>query len=261
MIAVGYIRISPRPKGYHGVSMDVQAKAIKDYCKYKGIELAAIYGDKYISGKNIKDRPGVNTVLEMADKRVIDCVITYKLDRFMRNTIETLDTCAFLEDRGVKFVSLNEEINTSTATGRFFLTVLAGLGQMEREQTSERTKAALAFKRASGVRISRRAPYGFKFIKGSDKIYRNYKEIDAYERHLELREMKVPYEQHGRIMYAEGFSNRNGKPYSFSDLFRLRKAFRDMNWDEMWDQASPDPDVPEDGQEITPVVSVVRGRQ
>lgn len=244
MNAIGYIRISKRNQDYDGVSLEVQSEGIKAYCKFKGFNLVAIYGDPFLSGKNIKDRPGINAVLTIADRKKIDAIVVYKLDRFMRNTIELLDTCAFLEDRGVTFCSVNEEINTKNAIGKFFLTVLGALGQMEREQISERTKAAMGLKRDRKERISLRAPYGFKIVKGSKMLHRDYREKAAYERHLELRELKVPYELHGRVMRAEGFINRCGKPYSVSDLFRMRKALNGRSFEELWGECAPDPDYP-----------------
>lgn len=249
MNAIGYIRISQRNSSYDGVSLEVQAEGIKAYCKFKGYNLVAIYGDPFLSGKNIKDRPGINAVLTMADKKRMDAIVVYKLDRFMRNTIELLDTCAFLEDRGVAFCSVNEEINTKTAIGKFFLTVLGALGQMEREQISERTKAAMGLKRDKQERISLRAPYGFRIIKGSKKLHRDYKERAAYERLMELRAMKIPYDIQGRVLKAEGFVNRAGKPYGVTDLFRMRKALAGKSWEELWGLAAPDPDYPLELQE------------
>lgn len=231
MNAIGYIRISPRNANYDGVSLDVQTKSIRDYCTYKGIDLLAIYGDKFISGKNLKDRPGANTMLMLAQEKKIDAIIVYKLDRFMRNTIETLDCCALLEEWGIKFISLHEEVNTSTATGRFFLTVLAALGQMEREQISERTKAALALKMERGE-VAGRVPYGFS--RNGKYLSPNLKDYECYLRLKELKEEKVPHTMWEDIIYSEGYRNRTGGKRKYSDLWRLRRKFDSKPIEEIW---------------------------
>lgn len=232
MNALGYIRISPRGAGYNGVSLDVQTKAIKDYCVYKGIDLVGIYGDKFISGKNLKDRPGANAMLTLAHQRKIDAVIVYKLDRFMRNTIETLDTCALLEEWGIKFISLHEDVNTSTATGRFFLTVLAALGQMEREQVSERTKAALQLKKDRGEKLGGYIPYGFAMK--NKKLVPDLKDYECYLRVKQLKEEGVPYTLWEDILFAEGFVSRWGKKRSYSNIWRLRRRFDENDIEDLW---------------------------
>lgn len=243
MNGVGYIRISPRGNGYDGVSLEAQTNAIKQYCAFKGIELLAIYGDKFVSGKEIKNRPGINSVLLLAAEQKIESVIVLKLDRFMRNTIETLDTCAFLEDRGIKFISLHEDINTNSATGRFFLTVLAALGQMEREQVSERTKMALNLKREKGERWGT-VPIGFRVQKGSKKLIPDTKDYECYLRLEQLKEAKIPYQSWEDIIYAEGFRNKYGRKRKFSDLWRLRNRFNNNEIEDIWDRylGRTDPD-------------------
>ena len=232
MNALGYIRISPRGSGYDGVSLEVQSKAIKDYCAFKDINLLAIYGDKFISGKELKNRPGINAVLSLASEKKVDAVIVYKLDRFMRNTIETLDTCAALEEWGVKFMSLHEEINTDTATGRFFLTMLAALGQMEREQISERTKAALHLKRLKGEWLGGQAPIGFR--KQGKRIVPDDSDYNMYLRLKELKAAKVPYQTWEDILYAEGHRTRKGGKRTYSSIWRIEKKFDAQTPEELW---------------------------
>ncbi len=225
MNAMGYIRISPRGSNYDGVSLEVQTAAIKAYCAFKGWNLVGVYGDKFLSGKNIKDRPGLNAVLLMAEDKAFDAVVCYKLDRFSRNTIELLDTVTFLEDRGLIFASVSEEINTRSATGKFFLTMLGALGQMEREQVSERTKAALHLKKIRGEVISRCDPYGFRRVGKSKKLVKSDRDWECYKRIKELREGGVPYTAFSDILYSEGYRNRLGEKRSYSSIWRLEKFF------------------------------------
>ena len=234
MNALGYIRISPRGADYHGVSLEVQTKGIQNYCKFKEWNLIGVYGDKFISGKYMKDRPGLNAVLTLACDKRIDAVVVYKLDRFSRNTIELLDAVSVLEDRDVVFASVCEEVNTKSATGKFFLTMLGALGQMEREQVSERTKAALQLKKDRGEKIGGYIPYGFAMK--NKKLVPDLKDYECYLRVKQLKQEGVPYTLWEDILFAEGFVSRWGKKRSYSNIWRLRRRFDENDIEDIWAQ-------------------------
>ena len=257
MQAIGYVRISPRPafecarcgfkvtyaqnycpeckeitewkrtkatslEDYSGGSLNNQISDIKRYCVYKNIELLAIYGDPLVSGKDIKNRPGLRTLLEIADRGVIGGVICAKLDRFARNTVETLESVERLNNKGVAFIIVDQDVDTSTAMGKMFLTITAAYAQMEREQISERTKKALHELKLQGRRISGHAPYGYRFQ--GKALVKDDREVRAIERILQLEAERVPSNMWGAILFSEGIKSKEGKPYHRSSLWRMRKA-------------------------------------
>jgi DNA invertase Pin-like site-specific DNA recombinase len=107
--------------------------------------------------------------VEAVARRRVSHVVAFKLDRLFRDAADCLTVTGEWDRRGVALhlVDLGgATVDTSTAMGRFFLTVLAGAAEMERTLIRERTRAALAHKRDRGERVSGEAPFGFRFVDG-----------------------------------------------------------------------------------------------
>ena len=140
---VAYIRVSTLEQKQLGVSLDTQRHKIEDYCKYKELTLKKIISDEGKSGKNL-NRDGVQELIQLAESKQVDAVVVYKLDRLTRSTKNLL---YLVEDvfakNNVEFFSLNENIDTTNATGKFFLTIMGAMAEMERGLLSERTQDAL----------------------------------------------------------------------------------------------------------------------
>lgn len=132
---VGYARVSTEEQ-----SLDMQ---LDELTKFGCIE---IFEEK-VSGRK-KERPALNEMLQMLRKG--DRVVVYKLDRIGRNTKHIIELADFFESKGVEFVSIKDNIDTSSAMGRFFFRMLASLAEMERDLISERTIAGLNAARARG---------------------------------------------------------------------------------------------------------------
>ncbi len=106
-----------------------------------------IFEDRGISGAKT-ERPGLTAALSFL--REGDTMIVWKLDRLGRSMTHLLQTVAELEDRGVGFRSLTENIDTTTPTGRLVFHIFGALGQFERDLIRERTNAGLAAAAARG---------------------------------------------------------------------------------------------------------------
>ena len=167
MKAVGYIRVSTSEQANEGISLDNQRHKIKTYAELKDFNLIEIIADEGRSGKNLK-REGVQKLIRLVTSKKVDAVIVYKLDRLTRSTKDLL---YLIEDvfikSGITFCSLSESIDTTTAQGKFFLTITGAMNQMTRDQISENTQDALK----ELIRQKRRlgspdmTPYGFKQTK------------------------------------------------------------------------------------------------
>lgn len=166
--AVGYVRVSTERQATEGVSMEAQEARIRAWAAYQGIELAAVHVDAGLSGGRADNRPGLQAALADVCKRR-GILVVYSLSRMARSTTDAGNISKRLEKAGADLVSLSEKIDTTSAMGRFVYRMLASLAELEREQISERTTDALAFKRRQGKRISGRIPYGYR-LEGKDLV-------------------------------------------------------------------------------------------
>ena len=164
MKAIGYTRVSTVEQADSGLGLEAQAERIKAYCTLKSLYLAEIITDAGVSGgKPLATRDGGQRLLtDLKDKRA-DAVVMLKLDRMFRNAGDCLTTVERWEKSGVALHVVDmggNAIDTTSAAGRFMLVVLAGAAEMERNLTRERTRSAMAVKRANGQRIGS-VPYGY----------------------------------------------------------------------------------------------------
>jgi len=157
--AIGYCRVSTEEQAREGVSLDAQAENIRRYCTLYDLELVDVLIDEGISGKDM-DRPAMQELMARVEQGEVEAVVFYKLDRVGRNTVDILSFAESLKTSGVALHSVTERIDTTSAHGEFFFTLLAALATMERKQIAERTKAALAHKQERGEWIGR-PPAGY----------------------------------------------------------------------------------------------------
>ena len=161
----GYVRVSTEDQAKEGLSLPAQKSKIQAYAQLNDLELVDIVADEGFSGKNL-DRPGVKRLLELVQGQSAEGIIVYKLDRLSRSTKDLLRLIEEVFHKGnTRFFSISEQIDTDTAIGKFFLTLMGALAQMERELISERTKATLAFKKQKGEHLGA-VPYGFIVVEG-----------------------------------------------------------------------------------------------
>lgn len=159
--ALGYIRVSTEGQVKDGVSLEAQEAKIRAYCEVNDLALVNIYADEGMSGKRADNRPALQDALKLLHAGKADALVVYKLDRLARCTIDALEIAQSLDKRGASLHSLTEKLDTGSAMGRFFFTLVASLAEMERGIIAERTAAAHAHKRAKGEATGH-APFGWK---------------------------------------------------------------------------------------------------
>lgn len=161
MKAYAYVRVSLAKQAEEGVSLEAQQERIRAWCVAQGHELAATETDAGLSGGRADNRPALKRALdEVCKARGI--LVVYSLSRLARSTRDALDIAERLHKAGANLVSLSESIDTTTAMGRFFFTVLAALAALERDLISERTSMAMKHMAAQGGYTGGQAPFGFK---------------------------------------------------------------------------------------------------
>ncbi len=144
---VGYVRVSTDEQAINGVSLDAQEARIRAYCQAKELRLVAVVRDEGASGKNLR-RDGMRDLITVCGQGTIDAVVVVKLDRLSRRTRDLLYLVEDIFERNdVSLHSLNETVDTSSASGRFFLRIMGALAEMEREVISERAAAEMRRRR------------------------------------------------------------------------------------------------------------------
>jgi DNA invertase Pin-like site-specific DNA recombinase len=214
--------VSTEEQSREGVSLDTQAAKIRAYADLHDMDLVGIIEDAGISGKSIKARPGIRAVLEMVKARKVDAVIVYKLDRLARNTIECLEMAKLMDKSGCAEHSISEKLDTQSALGRFFFTLTASLAEMERGLISERTKAALAQKRANGEKTGGDCPYGYKAVNG--KLVADMAEQRLISRIRELKGNGLSLRKIVAALEADGYRTRKGTKITKTQVERILKA-------------------------------------
>ena len=127
--------------------------------------------EEKISGK-LRERPELEKMLEML--REGDTVIVYKLDRIGRSMKHLIELMEYFEENNITFISLKENIDTSTAAGRMLFHVIAALAQFEREMIVERTQAGIDAARARG-RVGGRPRKDEKAVEMAIELYNSKK--------------------------------------------------------------------------------------
>ena len=131
-----YIRVSSRQQVEEGYSLEAQERALKAYSELMGWTVRGIYRDEGISGKKI-NRPELQKLLAEVKAGNIQKVVIVKLDRISRNTRDMLNITDELEKHDVALVSIKDNIDTSSATGKLMRTVLSAIAQFESDICEE----------------------------------------------------------------------------------------------------------------------------
>lgn len=157
-----YPRVSTEDQSRFGHSLDEQKERMLKLCDYKGYEVYKVYEDAGISAKDMNRSAFQEMIQDIKDGK-INKIIVHKLDRLTRSIKDLEEICTFLEENNCNLESISEDINTSTANGKFFIRMLTILAQLEIERTSERTKFGMIGAVKKGHFVGR-APIGYDKI-------------------------------------------------------------------------------------------------
>jgi DNA invertase Pin-like site-specific DNA recombinase len=138
----------------NGQDPKMQTRELREYCRHRGWKVSGEYVDEGISGAK-DSRPELNKLMHDAHRRRFDAVIVWRFDRFARSVSHLLRALENFKALGVEFVSLSEQVDTSTPTGKMVFTVLGAVAELERSLIAERVKAGLRNARAKGIRLGR----------------------------------------------------------------------------------------------------------
>ena len=144
-----YYRVSTSDQSH-----DAQVRELREYADRRGLDVIDEYVDTASGAK--KNRPELDRMLKDVRSRKVDIVLVWAFDRFARSTSHLVTTLEEFQALGVDFVSYQQQIDTSTPSGKLTFTVLAAIAEFEREMIRERVKAGMAAAKARGKRVGRR---------------------------------------------------------------------------------------------------------
>jgi DNA invertase Pin-like site-specific DNA recombinase len=159
---VAYLRVSTDEQRETGVSLDAQRAQIAAFATAVGYGIVGFESDVMSGAVSPERRPGFAEAMKRVATGEAAGLIVSKLDRFSRSTMDFLDHLHRSERDGWQLVSVNEQIDTGSASGRFTVTVFAAMAEMERGLIAERTLAAMAQIAREGRARSSRLPFGFR---------------------------------------------------------------------------------------------------
>ena len=192
MIAAVYIRVSTEDQAREGFSLGEQKEKLLQLCAFKGYEVLKVYEDAGISAKDMEHRPAFQEMLQDMRDGKINYIVAYKLDRVTRSVRDLEELISQLEKYNCYLVCDRDDVNTSTANGRFFVRMLTVLSQLEIEIVSERTKFGLngAIKSSH---LPGPAPLGYKKDGNKKTIVDVLNGFDGVPGRFQLVEAGQPY--------------------------------------------------------------------
>ncbi|MBQ7372296.1 MAG: recombinase family protein [Blautia sp.] len=169
-----YIRVSTDAQAEEGYSIDAQQEQLQAYCVARNIHPYDFYIDPGWSGSNL-ERPALQQMLsDIREEKISHCIV-YKLDRLSRSQKDTLYIIEdILNPHRVEFISLHENLDTSTPMGRAMLGILSAFAQLERENIKLRTRMGLKERIKQGYWMGGgRVPFGFDYDKNTGVLVPN----------------------------------------------------------------------------------------
>ena len=222
MRAYGYIRVSSAEQ-IKGTSLSEQQRQIENYSALREIELLGIIVDPAIKGEiPIHLRPEGKRLVEAIHTGTIDTVIICKLDRAFRSASDCLVRVEEWEKIGIGLHILNisgQTIDTTSPMGKFFLTIMAGAAELEKNLIKERCNSGRAARKAEGRRIGC-IPFGFTADE-KGVLYENPVEQSVLVEIKSLRKKRFTLQQIADTLNGRGLKNRNGSSWNTGNVSNL----------------------------------------
>ena len=216
---IGYIRNSTLKQEN---SVETQRKQIKDYCEINNLVLDQIIIDEGISGGGDKTdlRKGYNQIIDLIDQGEVDNLVVISISRWGRNLGETYKSVKLMGDKDTKFISIKENIDTSSPVGRFTLNILSSLYEMELEMIRERTKDTLKYKKENNLVYSK-TPFGFDRV--GDHLVENPKEKRLIKKMNTLKDKGFSYNDISLYLLKNRHKTKSGGKWTRQNVYKIMK--------------------------------------
>ena len=148
------VAIYARVSTLNGQNPETQLGELREYASRRGWEIVGEYVDAGVSGSK-DSRPSLNRLMAHAHQRRLDAILCWKLDRFGRSLKHLVTAIAELEALGVTFVSLKDNWDLSTPSGRLMFQIVGAMAEFERSLIVERIRAGMRRRRLEGLPLGR----------------------------------------------------------------------------------------------------------
>ena len=221
---IGYVRESTQLQVINGYNLGEQKRKIELYCQYKYEKdsyTLEVKEERGVSAKNLK-RPQMNSIIQLIKSKELDTLIIHNLDRLTRSVKDLAYLIEILEKNHIELISITENIDTSTPSGRMFIMIIGVISQWEEDSISWRTKRGLEEAARRGFYCKGKVPLGYK-RNPDDKHY------------LIIDDEKAEYIRYIFEMVARGIKTANeiyldfkkgkvlGKKWGRDDVYRILK--------------------------------------
>ena len=214
-------------------SLDAQREAAENYIASQKMNDWRLLPDRYDDGGysgGTMQRPALKHLLNDVKEGLIDIIVVYKMDRLSRSLLDFMNMAEFFEQHNVSFVSVTQDINTSTSSGRMMLNILMTFSQFEREIITERIKDKIAGAKKRGKYCGGPPPLGYDPDENK-KLIVNTKEAAVIEfifrRYSELGSAKkVAAELNQQGLHTKSWTSkkgikRPGREFNTSHIYRI----------------------------------------
>lgn len=189
-----YVRVSTEEQAVHGLSIEAQTAALEAWAKENGHKVVGLYVDAGISArKPASKRPALQRLLSDVRAGLGDLIVFTKLDRWFRNIAEYYKVQEILEKCHVDWRTIQEDYDTSTASGRLKINIMLSVAQDEADRTGERIKFIFEDKVQRGEVISGKVPLGYKIVNKKMEIDPNTAPIvqDIFRQYTVIRSVRA----------------------------------------------------------------------
>ena len=213
-------------------SLDAQRASCEAYILSQAgegwVALKELYDDGGISGGTM-DRPALQRLLGDVEAGKVDAVVVYKVDRLTRSLTDFAKIVDIFDAKGVSFVSVTQQFNTTTSMGRLTLNVLLSFAQFEREVTAERIRDKIAASKKKGMWMGGLSPLGYDSVER--KLVINEAEAKTvrmlfglYLKHARVKLVKQEADRRGlrtKIRKPNNGRRRGGESFTRGHLYKL----------------------------------------
>lgn len=221
--AIGYVRVSTAGQADEGVSLAAQEAALRAWAERAGFELVGIEAEVVSGGAELSKRPGLLRALSRLVEDKVEVLVVYKRDRLARDVV----TAALVERMAAKaraaVVAVEGTTNGATPEDALLRTMVDAFAQYERALIAQRTRVALAHKKARGERTGT-VRRGYTLADDGKTLVVNEAEQRVVQLVRELRAEGLTVRGIAAELEARGIVNRNGKPLAPSTVGALVKA-------------------------------------
>lgn len=210
--ALLYARVSTQLQVNDGVSLDVQERTLINAAEFHGFSTWEVIREEGRSGKSIKGRPVLTDALTRLENGEAAALIVTRIDRLARSTTDFLDIVDMANKKGWRLIMLDLNLDTSTYQGRFVVTVMSALAEMERGIIAARQKDVHKDRRDRGI------------VWGVDMGPKNKTPLDIKDRIMLERSSGRSYRQIADGLNKDEVPTQNGRVWYASTVKNIVDA-------------------------------------